>query len=218
MKKSLKLRMYDSVRPGLYMSKLRLFLLLTGVISIGVAPLHAGVIFQFDELGDIQYSISGNPFVALPDTVEPDFTGGVGGNVLVYNLTAAFTQNPQSPLQMLNGDVPIGGTGGLIGDLRFTDNYGDSSGNDTCGGAVQCLMIFYVFDSGGNPADVGPVSTSFLATQTAKTTLSDGSFTYTAGGNLITYDGSIVPEPAPAVMLLFGTVGFFFLHKRSKAK
>jgi hypothetical protein len=190
--------------------------LLAGVISIGVAPLHAGIIFQFDELGDIQYSLNGNPYVALPNGVaEADPTLAVGGNVLVYNLTPAL-----DPFEMLNGDVPIGGTVGLIGDLRFTDNNGDTTGDETCSsmGTVQCLMIFYVFDSEGNPADVGPISTSFLATQTPGTVLgTNGWFTYTAG-NLLTYDGTIVPEPAPAMMLLFGTAAFFFIHKRSKAK
>jgi hypothetical protein len=46
-KKSLKLRTHDSVRPGMHLTQFRLFLLLAGVISIGVAPLHAGIIFQF---------------------------------------------------------------------------------------------------------------------------------------------------------------------------
>jgi hypothetical protein len=192
------------------MIKLCLFLLLAGLISIGVTPLHAGIIFQFDELGDIQYSASGNPYVALPQGVAgPDPSLAVGGKVLVYNLSLAF-----GSADMQNGDVPISGTGGgLIGDLRFTDS---SGGVDGCG-TVQCDMIFYVFDSEGLPADVGPISTSFLATQTPGTTLSNGLFAYTAD-ELITYDGTIVPEPAPVVMLLFGTAGFFFIHKRSKAK
>jgi hypothetical protein len=115
---------------------------------------------------------------------------------------------------MLNGDVPIGGASGLIGDLRFTDSNGDLTGTDACG-TVQCLMIFYVFDSEGFPADVGPVSTSFLTTQAAGTTLSNGLFSYGAG--VVTYDGTIVPEPASAVMLLFGMAAFFFIHKRSRA-
>ena len=147
---------------------------------------------------------------------EADPTLAVGGNVLVYNLTPAL-----DPFEMLNGDVPIGGTVGLIGDLRFTDNHGDTTGDETCSsmGTVQCLMIFYVFDSEGNPADVGPISTSFLTTQTPGTVFgSNGWFTYTAGGDLFTYDGSIVPEPVPAVMLTFGLAAFFFIHKRSKAK
>jgi hypothetical protein len=195
------------------MSRFRLFLLLVGTISIGLSPLHAGVIFQFDELGDIQYSISGNPYVALTNgVVESDPTGGVGGHVLVYNLTPAL-----DPFEMLNGDVPIGANSGLIGDLRFTDNFGDRTGEDTCG-TVQCLMIFYVFDSLGKPADVGSVSTSFLTPQTARTVLGSGSFTYTPDDSLF-FDGSIVaPEPAPVAMLTFGMAAFFFLHKRSKAK
>jgi len=208
-KKSLKLRMHDSVGPGRYMTKLCLFLLLAGMVSIGVAPLHAGVIFQFDELGDIQYSVSGNPYVALPNgALEPDKTSSLG-NVLVYNLTPVMNS-----FDMQNGDVPIGGASGLIGDLRFTDPNGDLTGDDTCG-TVQCLMIFYVFDGEGLPADVGPVSTSFLTTQTPATTLSNGLFSDTAG--VVTYDGTIVPEPASAVMLLFGVAAFFFIHKRSKA-
>jgi hypothetical protein len=192
------------------MTKLGLFLLLAGVISIGVAPLHASVIFRFDELGDIGYSVSGNPYVALPEgAVESDPTNGVGGNVLVYNLTPVLTS-----FDMLNGDVPIEGTSGLIGDLRFTDPNGDVTGTDACG-TVQCLMIFYVFDSEGHPADVGPVSTSFVTVQSIGTTLSNGLFSYTAG--VVTYDGTIVPEPATAVMLLFGMAAFFFIHKRLKA-
>jgi hypothetical protein len=197
------------------MTKLRLFLLLAGVISIGVVPLHAGmmtgVVFQFDELGDIQYSIGGNPYVVLPNdsVVESDFTNGVAGNVLVYNLTSVM-----NTYEMQNGDVPIGGASGLIGDLRFTDANGDLTGDDACG-TVECLMIFYVFDSEGHSADVGPVSTSFLTIQTPGTTVSNGLFSYPAG--VVTYDGTIVPEPAPAVMLLFGMAAFFFIHKRSKA-
>jgi hypothetical protein len=144
---------------------------------------------------------------------EADPSHALGGNVLVYNLSPAF-----SPNDMQNGDVPIGGTSGLIGDLRFTDTGGDLTGTDACG-SVPCLMIFYVFDSEGNPADVGPISTSFLTTQTPGTVLgSNGWFTYTAGGDLFTYDGTIVPEPVPAVMLTFGLAAFFFIHKRSKAK
>jgi hypothetical protein len=192
------------------MCKSRLFLLLAGVISIGAAPLHAGVIFQFDELGDIEYSVSGNPYVALPNgVVGSDPTGGVGGNVLVYNLTPVLTS-----FDLLNGDVPISGASGLIGDLRFTDTNGDLTGTDTCG-TVQCLLIFYVFDSEGLPADVGPVSTSFLVSQTPGTSLSNGLFTYPAG--VVTYDGSIVPEPTPVFMLTFGMAAFLFIHKRSKA-
>jgi hypothetical protein len=210
-KKGLKLRTYGSVGPSRYMTKLRLFLLLAGVISIGVAPLHAGVIFQFNELGDIEYSLSGNPYVALPNGVaETDPSGAVAGKVLVYNLTKAL-----DPYEMQNGDVPIGGTGGgLIADLRFIDS---SGGADDCG-TVKCYMIFYVFDNEGLPADVGPISTSFLTTQTPGAVLgSNGSFSYTAD-ELITYEGTIVPEPAPVVMLSFGMAAFFFIHRRSKAK
>jgi len=195
------------------MTKLCLFLLLAGVISIGVTPLHAGIIFQFDELGDIQYSENGNPYVALPQGVAAtDPSGAVGGKVLVYNLSLAFGTN-----DMENGDVPIGGTDGLIGDLRFTTTGGALTETDACG-SVPCFMVFYVFDSEGNPADVGPISTSFLTTQTPGATLgSNGSFSYTAD-ELFTYDGTIVPEPAPAAMLTFGMAAFFFMHKRSKAK
>jgi len=206
--------MHESVGSGRYMTTLRLFLLLVGAISIGVAPLHAGIIFEFNELGDIQYSLNGNPYVALPNGVlQADPTGAVAGNVLVYNLSPAFGSN-----DMQNGDVPIGGTSGLIGDLRFTTTGGPLTETDACSGSVPCLMVFYVFDSDGNPADVGPISTSFLTTQTPGTVLSsNGSFSYTAD-ELFTYDGTIVPEPAPAMMLLFGTAAFFFIHKRSKAK
>jgi hypothetical protein len=206
------------------MPKLRLFLLLAVVFSIGAAPLRAGVIFQFDELGDISYSIGGSPYVALPNgVVKPDFTGGVASynvSVLVYNLTAALASK-----DMMNGDVPIEGTDGLVGDLRFTDANADSTRDDACSSTVQCFMIFYVFDSNGNAADVGPVSTSFLWTQTVGTELATSTtFSYTAG-NLLTYNGSITtpaiifnvtPEPAPAVMLLFGAAAFLFIHKRSK--
>ena len=143
------------------------------------------------------------------DYMECYPTGGVGGNVLVYNLTPVLTS-----FDLLNGDVPISGASGLIGDLRFTDTNGDLTGTDTCG-TVQCLLIFYVFDSEGLPADVGPVSTSFLVSQTPGTSLSNGLFTYPAG--VVTYDGSIVPEPTPVFMLTFGMAAFLFIHKRSKA-
>ena len=189
------------------MTKTCLFALLIGLLAMNVAPLHAGVIFQFDEVGDLAYSLSGAPFVPMADGVlEPDPTDGVAGDALVFNLTSEL-----DTFDLFNGDVPIGG---LAGDLRFTDPGGATTGSETCG-TVQCLMIFYVFDSNGLPADVGNISTSFLTTQTPGAVLGDGQFSYQAG--VLTYDGTIVPEPAPAVMLLFGLAAFALLRKRSKA-
>jgi hypothetical protein len=193
------------------MTKFRHLVLIVGVIALCTAPLHAGIVFQFDELGDLAYSLSGAPFVPMANgTLEADPTSGVSGDVLVYNLTPElFT------FEMYNGDVPIAGYGGLAGDLRFTDPSGDLTGNETCG-TVECLMIFYSFVDNGFPADVDPPSTSFLLTQTPGTTLTGGDFTYTAG--VVTYDGTIVPEPAPAAMLLSGLAGVFLIRKRSRAK
>jgi hypothetical protein len=193
------------------MDRVRLIALLAGVMAVA-APLHAGVIFQFDELGNLAYSLSGGPYVPMsPGTLAFDPTDGVDGDVLVYNLTSEF-----SGFELLAGDVPIGYADGLIGDLRFTDAAGQLSGSEACG-TVQCLMIFYVFDNNGLPADVGNISTSFLTTRTPGTSLGDGpnSFSYDAG--VVTYDGTTVPEPAPAAMLLCGLATFAYLRKRSKA-
>jgi hypothetical protein len=200
------------------MTKIPLIVLLIALVAASVAPLHAApiplpVVFQFDELGDLAYSLSGAPYVTLADGIlESDPTNGfTGGEVLVYNLTSEL-----AGFDLFNGDVPIGSSGGLAGDLRFTDSAGATTGSETsCGTTTQCLMIFYVFDSYGLPADIGDVSTSFLLTQTPGTTLDPGQFSYTAG--VITYDGTIVPEPAPAVMLLFGLAVLVFLRKRPKA-
>ena len=193
------------------LNKIRLIVILIGVLAC-VAPLHAGMIFQFDELGDLSYSLSGAPYVAMPDgSVESDPTGGFAGNVLVYNLTSQL-----NGFDLYNGDVPIGGVDGLAGDLRFTDSAGPLTGHETCGGATQCLLIFYVFDNNALPADIGNVSTSFLASQTSLSVLNAGSFTYTAG--VLTYDGTIVPEPAPAIMLLFGLAGFVILSRTFKGQ
>src|SRR5580700_360575 len=142
------------------MTKTCLFALLIGLLATSVAPLHAGVIFQFDELGDLAYSLNGAPFIAMADGVlEPDPTDGVEGDALVFNLTSEL-----DTFEMFNGDVPISGFGGLAGDMRFTDTAGAVTGSETCG-TTQCLMVFYVFDSAGLAADIGNISTSFLTTQ-----------------------------------------------------
>jgi hypothetical protein len=194
------------------MTKFRVLVLLVGALATCVAPLHATLIFQFDEIGDLAYSLSGAPYVPMADgVVEPDPTGNITGGVLVYNLTPELTS-----YDLFNGDAPISGFGGLAGDLRFTDPAGDLTGSEACG-TTQCLMVFYVFDSNGLAADIGPVSTSFLTTQVPGAALSAGQFSYPVGA--LAYDGTInsVPEPAPAAMLLFSLAAFAFLHKRSKA-
>jgi hypothetical protein len=192
------------------MTKIRLLVLLIGVLAAGVTPLHAGLIFQFDEVGDLSYSLSGGPYVSMPNgVVELDPTGGIAGNVLVYDLTSPITG-----LVFFNGDVPIGGAAGLAGDLRFTDSAGPLTSSETCGGDTQCLMIYYVFDNNGLAADVGSVSTSFLTSQTPGTSLDPGAFTYTAG--VLTYDGTIVPEPTPAIMMLLGLSGFVIVRRTLK--
>jgi hypothetical protein len=196
------------------MTKIRLFALLIGVFAAMTAPLHAGVIFQFDELGNFAWSQGGGPYVPLADgLLEPDPTDGVTGDALVFDLTSEL-----DTFELFNGDVPISGFGGLAGDLRFTNSGGALTGSETCG-AAQCLMIFYVFDSDGLPADVGNISTSFLTTQTPGAVLGDGQFSYSFAyeAGVLTYDGTIVPEPAPALMLLFGLAAFAFLRKRQKA-
>lgn len=197
------------------MGRLRLVALLTGFLALAV-PSNAGVLFQFDELGNLAFSLNNGPFTPMPNgVVAPDPTAGVGGNVLIYDLTTEL-----NTFSLLTGDVPVGaagGGGGLIGDLRFTDPTGQLSGNETCG-TVECLMIFYVFDNNGLPADVGFVPTNFLTTQTAATLLGSGplpdSFIYTAG--VLSYDGTIVPEPAPAITFLFGLITLAYFWKRSK--
>lgn len=197
---------------GDWTTKTRLLVLLMAVLATGIEPVHAGVIFQFDELGNLAYSLSGAPYVPMANGIlERDPTGGVSGDALIYNLTSEL-----NTFQMFNGDVPIGNpVGGLAADLRFTDPGGDRLGSETCG-TTQCLMIFYVFDNNGLPADVGSVSSSFP--QTPAVFLGSGpfsySFSYEAG--VLNYDGTIVPEPAPFIMLLFGLAGFVLLRKRSK--
>lgn len=193
------------------MTRIRLFVLLGVLLAASVIPSHAGVIFQFNELGDLAYSLSGAPYVPMTNGVlEADPTGGVSGDVVVFNLTSEL-----ATFDLFNGDAPIGGFGSLVGDLRFTDPSGDTTGSETCG-AIECLMIFYVFDSEGNPADVGgSVSTSFLTTQTPMVQLNANQFSYPAG--VITYDGTIVPEPAPPIMLIFGLAALAFLRQRLKA-
>jgi hypothetical protein len=201
------------------MDRVRLIALLAGVIAMAV-PLHAGAIFQFDELGNIADSIAGGPFVQMPSgTLQFDPTGGVGkpAEVLEYDLTSVLNGK-----DLIAGDVPIGFSGGLIGDLRFTDPAGQMSDIEACGtgtGDVECLMIFYVFDNNGLAADVGNISTSFLTTQTPGTSLVQGSFSYSFSyeAGVLAYDGTIVPEPTPAVMLLCGLATFIYLRKRSKA-
>ena len=196
------------------MGRLRLLAVLTGFLALAV-PSNAGVLFQFDELGNLGFSLNSGPFTPMPNgVVAPDPTAGVSGNVLIYDLTSEL-----NTFSLLTGDVPVGPAvgGGIIGDLRFTDPAGQLTGNETCG-TVECLMIFYVFDSNGLPADVGFISTNFLTTQTPGTLLGSGtlpnSFLYTAG--VLSYQGTIVPEPAPAVMFLFGLITLAYFWKRSK--
>ena len=155
-------------------------------------------------------------FIALPaGATELDPTGGVSGNVLVYNFQPAFTAAGASATFF--GDVPIAGfAGGLSDDLRFTNAQGAKSGTSAP------LMIFYSFNNLGNPADVGKISTSFLYTQTpAATEAANGTFTYDSGGGLpggVIYEGqSDVPEPASVSMFLLGlgALGFGIFRCKS---
>lgn len=199
------------------MRKFSLFALLAGIVSV-VAPLHAGMVFQFDELGNLASSLNGAPFTPMTmgaPGVDP--TGGITSqNVLIYNLTSALDS-----FSFFNGDVPIAGTGGgLIADLRFTDQNGDlppGSASEVCGGSVQCLMIFYVFNNGGMPADIGFVPTSFLLTQTPPNTVTynNGQYTFTYTAGVLSYDGTIVPEPGTAVMCILAIGIVAFIRKRS---
>jgi len=192
----------------------RLCVLLPGLLLAGIAPLHAGsvgLIFDFNEFGVATYSTNGGTtFTALPaGTLVPDNTGsGIAGNVLEYNFSAAL-----GGLFLNNGDAPIAGLGGagLVGDLRFTDAAGVLTGTDAN------LMIFYSFDGLGAPADVGPISTVFLTSQTPVTSeLSNGAFTFTSGG-VVTYNGSEIPEPFSASLLLVGLVTLGFIAIRRDA-
>jgi hypothetical protein len=199
------------------MTKIRLLILMAG-ITLGIAPLHASVIFQFDELGTFSYSTdNGSTFNSLPNgTLAPDITGsGIASNVLYYDLTQLLNS-----FVLLNGDVPIAGfKGGIAGDLRFTDTQGSLSGSETCVvGTESCYLIYYAFDNNGYPADVGPISTSFLTTQTPGAAQdATGKFAYTAG--VLTYDGTLtlVPEPATIALSLFGIGGLALLGLRQKA-
>jgi PEP-CTERM motif len=184
------------------------------VVAMCSAPFHAAGILQFDELGNLFYSVGGGPFVAEPGgTLQADPSGAVAGDVLVYNLTSELTG-----FELINGDNPIGGYGGIAGDLRFTDGSGDLTGDEICGtgvGQTTCYMTYYVFVDNGLPADVDPPSLSFLLTQTPATTLNQGQFSLLEG-SMVVYDGTIVPEPATAAMLMSGLVGLFLIRKRSK--
>lgn len=191
--------------------------ILLGSLLAGIAPLHASLIITFNEFGAASYSTNGGvTFVALPaGATELDPTGGVSGNVLVYNFQPAFTAAGASATFF--GDVPIAGfAGGLSDDLRFTDAQGDKSGTSAP------LMIFYSFDNLGAPADVGNISTSFLYTQTPMATEgANGFFTYDSGGGLpggVLYEGeSDVPEPASVSMLLLGLGALGFRIFRCKS-
>ena len=193
------------------MRSIHLFLLLASLMVISVRPAHASEVFQFDESGDISYSVSGGPFIPMPAGIlESDFTHGVSGDVLVYDLTSELVG-----FDMSNGDDPIGGDGGLVGDLRFTDSSGALNGNEYCSETQQCLMIFYVFDDDGLPADVGDISTDFLTTQKPSTTLENGKFTLE--DDPITYEGTIAPEPPPYSLIVMGLGGFALLGCRCRA-
>jgi hypothetical protein len=214
------------VSTGLYggnhmkMNRFRFSVLVFALMAVGIVPLHAGVIFQFNEFGTFSYSLNGGTtYTSLPSGIlEADPTSAESHitDALVFDLTSVL-----NGIVLYNGDAPIGGfSGGISDDLRFTTTGGGLTGNEVCAiGSVECLMVYYSFDSLGSPADVGNISTSFLTTQTtAATEAANGSFSYNAG--LPTYDGSsdvVAPEPVPAAMLLLGLGSFGFLAWRRNA-
>jgi hypothetical protein len=210
-----------------FMGKIKLFVILIGLVGLGISPLHAnGLIFQFDELADLSCTLTGEICPVLPGVVvEPDFTGGVSGKVLVFDLTSELAGQV-----FANGDVPITGfSGGIIGDLRFTTAGGALTGSETCTvGTQSCLLIFYAFDNNGFAADVGFVSGSFPfqspPLQAGVTQSASGAFLYTSG--FVSYHGIImlppnqvpVPEPATASMFLLGLGAFAFLRRNKKRR
>jgi hypothetical protein len=205
-----------------FMGRLKLLGILMGLVGVGIVPLHAnGILFQFDELGDLSCTVTGEICpVSSNSGVEADFTTGPSGNVLVFDLTSELAGQMFS-----NGDVEVlSHGGGVIGDLRFTTSGGTLAGNETCTvGSVSCLMIFYSFDNDGFAADVGNVNTSFLRPLQAGVTVSPtGAFMYSTA--FVSYHGILLPTPVPAPepattapMFLLGLGAFAFLW-RSKGR
>jgi hypothetical protein len=180
---------------------------------VGIVPLHAGLVITFNEFGNASYSFNGGASVLLPAGVtELDPTGGVSGNVLCYDLTSAFAA-AGAPVTFF-GDVPIAGFGGGISDaLRFI--------NGATSGPEKPLMIFYSFDNGGAPADVGNISTAFLHPQTPLATENAaGAFSYDSssglGGGVIYQGQSDVPEPTSISLFLLGLGALGFCGYRRK--
>jgi hypothetical protein len=197
------------------MKMFRLSTILVGLFLVGIVPLHAGLVITFDEFGNAGYSVNPGAVVSLaPGLWETFPNSGVAGKVLVYNLAPAFAAVHATATFF--GDVAIAGFGGGISDaLRFTNADGATTGTEAP------LMIFYSFDNGGAPADVGNISTAFLHTQTpAATENASGAFSYDSGGGQgggVIYQGqSDVPEPTSISLFLLGLGALGFCGFRSK--
>jgi hypothetical protein len=198
----------------------RLFVGVLGLLLAGIAPLHASLIFDFDESGHASYSTNGVNFTSLPaGTLMTDNTGAnIPGHpdALFYNLSAALGAN-----LLKSGDLPIGAIGGgLSDDLRFTNGSGALDGSYDA-----YYLVYYSFDGLGALADVGSILPSNLNPTPVTTERADGTFTYTADF-LVTYNGisdapeTTVPEPASVSMFLLGlgAIGFGTLRRKSIMK
>ena len=205
------------------MNMVRLFVAGLGLLLAGMMPLHATLIFQFDEFGNGSYSIDGGVVYEMPGALVIDPTSSGYGEVLYYNLAPGLIQynilHLGSVPPLYSGDVPIGKVGGgLSDDLRFTDATGNLASTNPA-----TWLIFYSFDSLGALAHVGPILPSDLTTPSPAAFQTSGGFTYSVnylrGG--FTYNGIsgdiTSPEPASVSMFLLGlgALGYGALRRKS---
>jgi hypothetical protein len=189
------------------MKMFRLPVMVFALLLVGMAPLHASLVVDFNQLGNLVYS--GFNQGAITGYLGPDFTNsGITSNVLFYNLSPALNGS-----FLFNGDVPIYQGTTLVADLRFTD----AAGNLTylTGQQDAYLMIFY--SNTLPPASDLKVGSTYVTVQLN----ADGTFSYLGGQ--VMYDGVLAPpvppaSPEPASVSLFllglGALGFRALRRK----